>query len=133
MVFGGSLHPRLHELEDKLDHRRPQDPDPDVQYGPVHAISLAPGGLLAEILAREETMVNSLHNQGIDRLAPGLAVEATAPDGIIEAVRIEGAEGFALGVQWHPEYKAPANPDSVKLYSAFNAAVLARKRRKIAA
>lgn len=133
VVFGGSLHPRLHELEDKLDHRRPQDPDPDVQYGPVHPVSLAPGGLLAEILGRDETMVNSLHNQGIDRLAPGLAVEATAPDGIIEAVRIEGAEGFALGVQWHPEYKAPANPDSVKLYDAFNAAVLARKRRKIAA
>ena len=57
-------------------------------------------------------------------------MEATAPDGIVEAVRIEAAESFALAVQWHPEYRAPDNPDSVKLYSAFNAAVLARWRRK---
>ncbi|WP_119165878.1 gamma-glutamyl-gamma-aminobutyrate hydrolase family protein [Algihabitans albus] len=133
VVLGGTLHPRLHELEGRLDHRRPQHDDPDVQYGPNHPISLTPGGALAEILGRGETTVNSLHNQGIERLAPGLAVEATAPDGIVEAVRIEGAESFALGVQWHPEYRAPENPDSMKLYSAFNAAIQARKRRKLAA
>ncbi|WP_421710010.1 gamma-glutamyl-gamma-aminobutyrate hydrolase family protein [Algihabitans sp.] len=133
VVLGGTLHPRLHELDGKLDHRRPQHEDPDVQYGPNHTVSLTPGGLLAEILGRTETTVNSLHNQGIERLAPGLAVEAAAPDGIVEAVRIEGAESFALAVQWHPEYRAPDNPDSVKLYSAFNAAILARRRRKLAA
>ena len=60
-----------------------------------------------------------VHRQGIDRLADGLTVEATAPDGMIEAVSIDSARGFALGVQWHPEYRASENPDSVKLFEAF--------------
>ena len=40
-------------------------------------------------------------------------------DGIVEAASVKGAAGFALGVQWHPEYKASVNPDSVKLFEAF--------------
>ena len=49
-------------------------------------------------------MVNSLHSQGIDRPAPELRIEATAPDGQIEAVTLPSAR-FVLGVQWHPEYR----------------------------
>ncbi len=133
VVLGGTLYPRIHEVEGKLDHRRPQHPDDDVQYGPRHSVKLASGGQLQAILGTTEIQVNSLHNQGIDRLAPGLAVEATAPDGIIEAVRIEQAETFAIAVQWHPEYKATENAESVKLYAAFNDAVRARLHRKAAA
>jgi putative glutamine amidotransferase len=134
VVLGGTLYPRVQEVEGKMDHRRPQHPDDDVQYGPRHSVSLAPEGRLQAILGgAREIQVNSLHGQGIDRLAPGLAVEATAPDGIIEAVRIEAAETFALAVQWHPEYKATQNPVSVKIYEAFNEAVVARMRRKAAA
>jgi putative glutamine amidotransferase len=63
-------------------------------------------------------MVNSLHSQGIDRPAPGLRVEAVAPDGQIEAVSLPEAR-FVVGVQWHPEYKALDNPLSSALFSAF--------------
>ncbi len=133
VVFGGTLHPRLHELPGKLDHRRPVHDDPDVVYGPKHRVRLVPEGRLAGLLGCNEIVVNSLHHQGIDRLAPGLAVEATAPDGVIEAVRIEGAESFALAVQWHPEYKAAESPVSRTLYAAFNAAVLAHRQRRAAA
>jgi putative glutamine amidotransferase len=133
VVFGGTLYPKVHEVEGKQDHRRPQHEDLDVQYGPRHPVRLVEGGQLHGILGRAEIQVNSLHNQGIDRLAPGLAVEATAPDGIVEAVRIEGADSFALAVQWHPEYKAADNPESVKLYAAFDAAVRARTACKAAA
>ena len=52
--------------------------------------------------------MNSLHNQGIDKLAPGVVVEGIAPDGTIEAVHVVATAagpvpGFAVGVQWHPE------------------------------
>ena len=54
--------------------------------------------------------VNSLHAQAIDRLAEGLAVEALASDGTIEAVSVENAPGFALALQWHPEWRVLENP-----------------------
>jgi putative glutamine amidotransferase len=66
-----------------------------------------------------EIMVNSLHGQGIRQLAPGLAVEARADDGLVEAYRVADAKGFTLAVQWHPEWKFADNPDSVKLFRAF--------------
>ncbi len=66
--------------------------------------------------------VNSLHSQGIDRLAPGLAVEARAPDGLIEAFRVQGAPRFAVAVQWHPEWQAITNPFSKALFAAFGSA-----------
>ncbi|MCK8783377.1 gamma-glutamyl-gamma-aminobutyrate hydrolase family protein [Roseomonas sp. NAR14] len=63
--------------------------------------------------------VNSLHNQGIARLAPRLTAEGWAPDGTIEAVRVTEARGFALGVQWHPEYDWQSDPVSRALLVAF--------------
>ncbi len=74
--------------------------------------------------------VNSLHNQALDRLAGSLAVEAVAPDGTIEAVRVVGARNFALGVQWHPEYKVLENPASVRLFEAFDAACCGRAQAR---
>jgi putative glutamine amidotransferase len=69
--------------------------------------------------------VNSLHGQGIDQLAPGLVVEATAPDGTIEAVRVEGAKTFAIAVQWHPEWEVTHFPDRQRLFAAFGEACAA--------
>jgi putative glutamine amidotransferase len=96
---------------------------------PAHPIAITPGGQLEQILGKRETLVNTLHRQGIDGVAPALAVEATAPDGTVEAVSVKGARGFAMGVQWHPEYKAADNPDSVKLFTAFGAAARAYAAR----
>ena len=83
-------------------------------------------GLLHALLGRDEVRVNSLHHQGVDRLAPRLRVEAEAPDGTIEAVTVEAAPGFALAVQWHPEYRALENEISMALFTAFGDAVRAR-------
>ena len=123
VALGGTLETELQRGESRLDHRSRKVDDLDVKYGPAHAISITPGGLLERILGTRETMVNSLHRQGIAKLAPGLQVEARAPDGVIEAVSVKGAKTFALGAQWHPEYKASGNPDSVKLFTAFGDAV----------
>jgi putative glutamine amidotransferase len=101
-----------------------------VRYAPAHVINIRPGGRLEQILGKRETMVNSIHRQGIKRLAKGLAVEATAPDGIIEAVSVRDARGFAIGTQWHPEFKALNNPDSVRLFTAFGDAVRAYAKNR---
>jgi putative glutamine amidotransferase len=91
----------------------------------LHDIEITPGGRLEAILGSRRIRVNSLHRQAVARLAEGLAVEARAADGVVEAASARGAAGFALGVQWHPEYKAAANPDSVKLFEAFGHAARA--------
>lgn len=129
VALGGTLTPAVHLLDGRLDHRRPKDPDLDVQYGAHQKARLAPDGRLIDLLGRPEIMVNSLHRQAIQDLAPRLAVEATAEDGTIEAVWVKDAKDFALGVQWHPEYKALENPDSAKLFKAFGDRARARAGR----
>lgn len=126
VAYGGSLHVRIHELPGRMDHRRPPHPDPDIQHGPQHSVQLTPDGQLRQILGCRELEVNSLHWQAVDRLAPNLAVEAVAPDGTIEGIRVEGAESLALGVQWHPEYKAWEHESSRRLFEAFGDAVRER-------
>ena len=130
VALGGTLHARVHDLPDRMDHRRPQHEDLDVQYGPKHDIALTSGGELARLLEAESLMVNSLHNQALDRLAGDLSVEAVAADGTIEAVRVTGARNFALGVQWHPEYKVMENPASSRLFEAFGAACRGRAQAR---
>ena len=132
VVMGGTLETELQRGEGRLDHRAPKSDNTDVRYGMSHVINIRPGSMLEKILGKRETMVNSIHRQGVKRLAPGLAVEATAPDGIIEAVSLRDARTFAFGTQWHPEYKAPDNPDSVKLFSAFGDAIRAHAKSRSA-
>ena len=91
---------------------------------------LEPGGLLRALADTARVRVNSLHWQGIERLGQGLAVEARAPDGLIEAFRVETAAGFALAVQWHPEWKVMDNPFSRALFAAFGAACRDRARSR---
>ncbi len=122
VALGGTLHQRVHLLEGRRDHRGGTG-ELAVRYGPKHSVALS--GELARMLGATEIVVNSLHGQAIDRLAPGLVVEAVAEDGTIEAVRVASAKGFAFGIQWHPEYAYAANPHSVALFAAFGAACAA--------
>jgi putative glutamine amidotransferase len=130
VALGGTLHQQVHQVEGKLDHRMVQDVPYEEAYGPRHPIAITPGGVLHRLLGQTEVQVNSLHWQAIDRLAEGLMVEAVAPDGVIEAVSVAGARGFALGVQWHPEYRATENPVSMAMFRAFAEAAEARARRR---
>ncbi len=125
VALGGTLETEVQRGEGRRDHRAPKVAELDIRYGPNHDIAITPGGRLEAILGKASTRVNSLHRQAIARLADRLKAEARAPDGIVEAVSVKGARGFALGVQWHPEYKAASNPDSVKLFEAFAAAARA--------
>jgi putative glutamine amidotransferase len=122
VAFGGSLHQRVHEVPGHIDHRDDESQPLEQQYGPAHEVMLAAGGMLRPLAGSARVRVNSLHWQGIDRLGQGLAVEARASDGLIEAFRVEGAARFALAVQWHPEWKVMDNPFSRALFAAFGAA-----------
>jgi putative glutamine amidotransferase len=130
VVMGGTLHTELQRHDGNLDHRAPDSRDINVRYAPRHAIDITPGGMLSRMLGKTETMVNTIHRQGVAKLGAGLVAEAVAPDGIIEAVSVKNAKAFAFGTQWHPEFKAAQNPDSVKLFTAFGDAVRAHARSR---
>ena len=119
VALGGTLHQTVHSVAGRIDHRGGPGTVSE-RYRPKHMVALT--GSLARIVGAGEIMVNSLHGQAIDRLAPGMVVEATAPDGTIEGVRVTAARGFALGVQWHPEWDFAAFPDRTALFAAFGQA-----------
>jgi len=125
VALGGTLVSELQLLPGRMDHRAPASDDPDVRFSIRQDVHLAAGGTLAGILAAETLRVNSVHRQGVGTLAPGLQVEAVAPDGTIEAVRVADAPGFAIGVQWHPEYWIESDVPSARLFAAFGRAVRA--------
>ncbi|WP_211452128.1 gamma-glutamyl-gamma-aminobutyrate hydrolase family protein [Collimonas antrihumi] len=123
VALGGSLHQAVYEVPGMMDHRNENSDPLDVQYGPAHRVTLTPGGRISTILnGASELVVNSLHGQGLDRLAPGLRVEARADDGLVEAFSVQDAVGFTLAVQWHPEWKITEHPDSMMLLAAFGEA-----------
>jgi putative glutamine amidotransferase len=126
VALGGTLHQRLQDLPGRLDHSTPLHPLTRLRIAKAHTVGIIAGTWLHRIAGTREIAVNSLHNQGIDRLAPGLVVEGTAPDGTIEAVRVAAAPGFAVGVQWHPEYDYESDPVSRRIFEAFGDAVAER-------
>jgi len=125
VALGGSLHPKLQEVDGRFDHRMPKSDDPDVRYGAVHDIEFLDGGKFHQIIGSTHGRINSLHGQGINRISDRLVAEGHAPDGTIEAVSVKDASSFALGVQWHPEYRPLDNDISASLFRAFGAAARA--------
>lgn len=125
VALGGSLHQAVQEVGPFNDHRSVSGQPAEVQYADVHPVQVLPGGRLAQIVGRSSFQVNSLHGQAVNQLAPGLRVEAVAPDGIVEAFSVETAPGFNLCLQWHPEWQAAANPVSMQLLAAFGDATRA--------
>jgi putative glutamine amidotransferase len=136
VAFGGSLHHEIRDLPGRINHRMPRletgeiHPDPAVVFADRHEVKLLPGGAFARLLGCETIRVNSLHGQGI--LEPGerVIVEGIAEDGTIEAIRIDGAPGFALGVQWHAEYDPQRNPVNRALFQAFGDALSTRRQMR---
>jgi putative glutamine amidotransferase len=130
VAMGGTLTQRLHEVPGLLDHRDVEDQPLAVQYGPAHDIALEPNGLLSRLAGATHVRVNSLHSQGVERLAPDLIIEARAPDGVIEAFRVKDAPRFALAVQWHPEWQVMNDSFSRAMFGAFGAASRERAQHK---
>ncbi|MBV7317316.1 gamma-glutamyl-gamma-aminobutyrate hydrolase family protein [Shewanella sp. NIFS-20-20] len=130
VVYGGSLHQKIHEVPSLNDHREDKTAPMEIQYGLAHTVTLEPGGLLFQGWGRTQAEVNSVHTQGVDRLGLGLRPEAYADDGLIEAFSVEHAKNFALGVQWHPEWQIENNPFYKAIFSQFGAACNARVQQR---
>ncbi len=128
VALGGTLHQEIHKIEGRLDHRSDREGTQDHRYRKVHPVSLTAGGVLSGLSGCDALFVNSLHGQGIDRLADGLSVEAVAPDGQIEAVTMRSA-GFVLAVQWHPEWSVADDQASAAIFAAFGEACREYRRR----
>lgn len=126
VAFGGTLVQCIHDDPGMLDHRMRRDAPFDAKYRKAHPVALTTGGVLERVAGPGPHMVNSLHGQGIDRPGPRVRVEAVAPDGVVEAISIADAPGFALGVQWHPEWPRPCAGIDRAVFQAFAAAVRAR-------
>ena len=84
----------------------------------AHEVHLVAGSRLQRLLGTDSLAVNSMHHQGIARLAPGLVPVATSPDGLIEGVET-GNGHFLIGVQWHPEDLVDVDPRMRRLFEAF--------------
>lgn len=134
VALGGSLYQQVHAHDTMMDHREPDDPDLAVQFGERHDVVLAPGSAFAEWAGGTRAKVNSLHGQGIQRLAVSLVAEAHAPDGLVEGVRVSEARAFAYGVQWHPEWQHERVPFYQRTLEAFASACRRhRAAREVAA
>ncbi len=130
VATGGSLHRRLHESgQGFMEHRENKEQPQSAQYGHAHAVTLEPNSLLAKLGGASECRVNSLHMQGVKTLGAGMRVEARAPDGLIEAVRLAD-HPFAVGVQWHPEWQSRSNPLSRALFDGFIGACRRYRQQK---
>ncbi|MBB5752517.1 gamma-glutamyl-gamma-aminobutyrate hydrolase family protein [Prosthecomicrobium pneumaticum] len=129
VALGGSLEPEVHLVEGRIDHRAPASASQDERFAIRQDVVVVEGGCLGRIVAADRIRVNSLHRQAVARLADGLVVEATAEDGTIEAVSVAGSPGFAVAVQWHPEYWVTSDAPSHRLFAAFGAAMRERAAR----
>ena len=130
VALGGSLHQAVQEVEGHLDHRADSTMSAEQQYDTAHDVEVVPGGMLEALLDRKNFRVNSLHGQAVKRPAAGLRIEARAPDGVVEAFSVEAATGFNLFLQWHPEWRAEANPVSMQLLGAFGRACSEYRRQR---
>jgi putative glutamine amidotransferase len=133
VALGGTLVTEAQERPGSLDHRAPIGLPNDERFKLAHEVDFETDSRLAELLGARCIKVNSVHRQAIEKLSPKLAVEAHAPDGTIEAVRVKGARAFAYGVQWHPEYWVATDPASGALFRAFAAAAGERAARALPA
>jgi putative glutamine amidotransferase len=127
VALGGTLHQQVHHLPGHQDHRESPDGSYEQQYGPSHSVHFEKDSAFARWAGGQEAVVNSVHGQGVDRLAQGLRALGHAPDGLVEAFEVTGAKAFAYAVQWHPEWKTSSNPFYAAIFKAFGEACRARQ------
>ena len=119
VALGGDIYQKVYAEPGFNDHREnPEDPV-EVQYAQVHSVKIKPGSWLRDTLGCDEIRVNSLHGQGLHKLGAGIEAIAHAEDGLVEAIHAPSISPFLFAVQWHPEWQAAQNPDSIKIFQAF--------------
>ncbi|MEM8577591.1 MAG: gamma-glutamyl-gamma-aminobutyrate hydrolase family protein [Pseudomonadota bacterium] len=125
VAMGGSLYPEIRDLPGRDNHRMPPDGTLEEKFALRHAVRFTEGGVFHRLMSAPEVMTNTLHGQGIKEPGARVVIDGHAPDGTPEAIYIDGAPGFTLSVQWHPEWNAANDPVSRPLFQAFGAAARA--------
>ena len=130
VAFGGSLLTEIQEMDGRMDHRAAVSDDQSERFKIAHPIEIEDDSKLADVLGSEPVEVNSLHRQALGELGTSLVVEARAADGTIEAVSVDGAPGYVLATQWHPEFWVATDSPSKKLFKAFGEAARAYRAQR---
>lgn len=125
VAMGGTLHPEIRDLPGRDNHRMPPDGTLEECFELRHDVHFTENGVFHRLLGAQTVFTNTLHGQGITDPGQGVVIDGRAPDGTPEAIYIEGAKGFTLSVQWHPEWNAAADPVSRPLFEAFGDAARA--------
>jgi putative glutamine amidotransferase len=112
VALGGTLRRDTNASGELIPHHAPDGVSFDAMFDHRHAVELVGGGMLADAYAKPALEVNSVHYQGIGKLADGLCVEARAPDGLVEAYSARPNGAPLLAVQWHPEWGTENDPES---------------------
>ena len=133
VAFGATLHPEIRDLPGRMNHRMPPDGTVEEKFALRHMVRFEEGGEFHRILGVTEAMTNTLHGQGVIDPGPRVRIEGRADDDTAEALSIRDAPGFALGAQWHVEWRAWENPEGQRVYRAFGEAARARAARRLAA
>ena len=123
VAMGGTLYPEIRDLPGRMNHRMPPDGTLEEKFALRHTVSFAKGGVFHRLMGAQEVMTNTLHGQGIKTKGARIVIDGYAPDGTPEAIYVQGAPGFTLSVQWHPEWDAANDPVSRPLFNAFGEAV----------
>lgn len=123
VALGGSLHPEIRDLPGRMNHRMPPDGTIEEKFEIRQNVTFTPNGVFHRLMGDTKVRTNTLHGQGIKEQGESIVIDGWADDGTPEAIYVKGAPGFALGVQWHPEYRAAEDPVSQKLFRAFGNAV----------
>lgn len=116
IAFGGTLRRDMATHPQLLAHHAPDDVSFEEMFEHEHPVYLTENGILAQALGKTELLVNSVHYQGVDKLGPDLRVEATAPDGVVEAFSSTARGAPVLAVQWHPEWQTDKHSESQKFF-----------------
>ena len=119
VAMGGSLYPEIRDLPGRDNHRMPPDGTLEEKFALRHDVTFREGGVFHALMGRLSVPTNTLHGQGIKEPGPRIVVDGHAPDGTAEAMYVDGAPGFTLSVQWHPEWNAKCDPVSRPLFEAF--------------
>lgn len=123
VAMGGTLYPEIRELPGRMNHRMPPDGTIEEKFELRHDVRFTSGGVFHQVMGAEIVRTNTLHGQGINKPGPRVVIDGYAEDDTPEAIYVDGAPGFTLAVQWHPEYEAAKDPVSRPLFEAFGAAV----------
>lgn len=122
VAMGGSLYPEIRDLPGRMNHRMPPDGTLEEKFELRHDVTFTEGGVFHAVMGAQKVRTNTLHGQGIKQPGPRVIVDGWADDDTPEAIYIEGATGFCLAVQWHPEWNAAGDPVSRPLFAGLGAA-----------